>query len=322
MFGGVHLIRPDTRIDFMRIHRPLMMLSIAMVLASLLLVAFKGLNFGIDFRGGILMEVRTTEGPADLAKMREELSNLGLGEVYLQQFGSPQDVLIRLRQQEGGDAAQGAAVQKVKDSLGTAVDYRRTEVVGPKVGGELIWKAIYATLLALAGIAAYIWFRYEWQFGLNAILATFHDVITTVGLFSLLGLQFDLASVAAVLTIAGYSVNDTVVIYDRIREELKRYRKLPVSDIINQSINKTLARTTVTSGLTLLSVLSIALFGGEALRGFAIALIWGIVVGTYSTIFVASPMLIYMNLRGIRAKAAAQPAGQAADRAAAPAKPK
>jgi preprotein translocase subunit SecF len=318
MFGGIHLVRHDTRIDFMRIHRPLMILSILMVLASIGLIAFKGLNFGIDFRGGILMEVRTTEGPADLASMREKLTELGLGEVYLQQFGSPQDVLIRLRQQEGGDAAQGAAVQKVKDTLGATVEYRRTETVGPKVGSELITTAIYATLLALAGIAAYIWFRYEWQFGLNAILATFHDVITTVGLFALLGLQFDLVSVAAVLTIAGYSVNDTVVIYDRIREELKRYRKLPVSDIINQSINKTLARTTVTSGLTLLSVLAIALFGGEALRGFAIALIWGILIGTYSTIFVASPMLIYMNLRGIRAKAVAQPT----DQAAAPAKPK
>ena len=319
MFGGIHLVRHDTRIDFMRIHKPLMILSILLVLGSILLVATKGLNYGIDFKGGILMEVRTS-GPADLAGMRETLSNLGLGEVSLQQFGSPQDVLIRLRQQEGGDAAQGAAVQKVKDTLGTTVEYRRTEVVGPKVGGELIWKAIYATLLALVGIAAYIWFRYEWQFGLNAILATFHDVITTVGMFSLLGLQFDLASVAAVLTIAGYSVNDTVVIYDRIRDELRRYKKLPVSDIINQSINKTLARTTVTSGLTLLSVLAIALFGGEALRGFAIALIWGILIGTYSTIFVASPMLIYMNLRGIRAKAGAAPADTAP--ASAPAKPK
>ncbi|MGH6880479.1 protein translocase subunit SecF [Hypericibacter sp.] len=320
MFGGIHLVRHDTRIDFMRIHKPLMILSILLVLGSILLVATKGLNYGIDFRGGILMEVRTTDGPADLAGMREKLTELGLGEVYLQQFGSPQDVLIRLRQQEGGDAAQGAAVQKVKDTLGTTVEYRRTETVGPKVGSELITTAIYATLLALVGIAAYIWFRYEWQFGLNAILATFHDVITTVGMFSLLGLQFDLVSVAAVLTIAGYSVNDTVVIYDRIRDELRRYKKLPISDIINQSINKTLARTTVTSGLTLLSVLAIALFGGEALRGFAIALIWGILIGTYSTIFVASPMLIYMNLRGIRAKAVTAPADPAA--ASAPAKPK
>jgi preprotein translocase SecF subunit len=318
MFGGIHLVRHDTRIDFMRIHRPLMILSILMVLASVVLVATKGLNYGIDFKGGILMEVRTS-GPADLAGMRETLSNLGLGEVSLQQFGSPQDVLVRLPEQEGGDAAQGAAVQKVKDTLGTTVEYRRTEVVGPKVGGELIWKAVYATLLALAGIAAYIWFRYEWHFGLNAILATFHDVITTVGLFSLLGLQFDLASVAAVLTIAGYSVNDTVVIYDRIRDELKRYRKLPVSDIINQSINKTLARTTVTSGLTLLSVLAIALWGGEALRSFAIALVWGIAIGTYSTIFVASPMLIYSNLRGLRAKATGTPADQAVS---VPVKPK
>jgi preprotein translocase SecF subunit len=320
MFGGFHLIRHDTRIDFMRIHRPLMVFSILMVLGSIGLVIFKGLDFGIDFRGGILMEVRTS-GPADLASMRETLSNLDLGEVELQQFGSPEDVLIRLQQQEGGDAAQGAAVQKVKDTLGSSAQYRRTEVVGPKVGTELIWKAIYATLLAMAGIAAYIWFRYEWQFGLNAILATFHDVITTVGLFSLLGLQFDLASVAAVLTIAGYSVNDTVVIYDRIREELRRYRKMPVNDLINQSINKTLARTTVTSGLTLLSVLSIALFGGETLRGFAIALIWGIVIGTYSTIFVASPMLIYTNLRSIRGRIAGAPADQA-PASASPAKPK
>lgn len=299
MFKPLHLVPPDVNIDFMRFHRPLFTLSIVMVVGSILLIAFKGLNFGIDFRGGILMEVRA-EQAIDLAQMRSQLSGLGVGDVALQEFGGANGVLVRM-ENPGGDAqTQAAVVEKVKAALGGGYDYRRTEFVGPKVGAELIRSAVWGVIIALLGIMAYIWFRYEWQFAINAIVALLHDTITTVGLFSLLGLQFDLASVAAVLTIAGYSVNDTVVIYDRIRDELKRYKKMPLVELINHSINKTLSRTTVTSGLTLLSVLAIALFGGEVLRGFAIALIWGIVVGTYSTIFVASPMLIYMNLRRIR----------------------
>ncbi len=297
MLRPIRLISLEPRIDFMRFHKPLFALSVVMVVGSILLVAFKGLNYGIDFTGGILIEAQSTRGPADLASMRSTVAGLGLGEVALQEFGSPSDVLIRVQQQEGGEQAQLRAADKVKEALGPGFQIRRTEFVGPKVGDELRWAAIKAFGIAMLGIMAYIWFRYEWQFSVNAILALFHDCITTLGLFSLLDLNFDLATVAAVLTIAGYSVNDTVVIYDRIRDELRKYKKMPLPQLINESVNKTLSRTVVTSGLTLLSVVALFAVGGEALRSFSAALIWGIVVGTYSTIFVASPLLMYMNLR-------------------------
>jgi len=328
MYRGLHIIPPDTRIDFMRYHKITFGLSVIMVVASILLIAFKGLNYGVDFAGGILIEVGT-QGPADLTAMRGKLSDLGLGEVSLQEFGTPDDVLIRLQHQEYTEAdrlaaleqlkkerpttpadelerqsfgradqvAQQSAIDKVRTTLGDSYDYRRTEFVGPKVGSELIHDAVLASILALLGIMLYVWFRYEWQFAINCIVALFHDCITTVGLFALFGLQFDLNIVAAVLTIAGFSVNDTVVIYDRIREELRRYKKMPLGELLSMSINRTLSRTTMTSGLAFLSVLAIFLFGGEVLRGLSIALMWGIIVGTYSTIYVASPMLIYMGLR-------------------------
>ncbi|MEX0698046.1 MAG: protein translocase subunit SecF [Dongiaceae bacterium] len=296
MFRGLHIVPPETRIDFMRLRVIAFVLSSLMVVGSIGLIAVKGLNFGIDFRGGILMEVKTP-GPADLASLRGQLSALGLGEVALQEFGAADAVLIRIQRQEGDETAQLRAVGQVKEALGDRLEYRRTEFVGPKVGRELIEDAVLAVVLALGGIAAYIWFRYEWQFGINAIVATFHDCITTVGLFALLGLEFNLTTVAAVLTIAGYSVNDTVVIYDRVREELRRYKKMPLYDLINMAVNKTLSRTVVTSGLTLLSVLALYGFGGEVLRGFSLAMIWGIVIGSYSTVFIATPLLLYMNLR-------------------------
>ena len=302
LFRPLHLVPPDTHINFMRIHRICFAFSLLITIASVASIVFKGFNFGIDFAGGIVLEVKAPTPTADLAGMRNILSGLGLGEVALQEFGAPDTVLVRIQRQdarpnENPEQAQQRAVAAVKSALGDKYEYRRTEFVGPKVGAELINTALLAVGLALLGIALYIWFRYEWQFGVNAIIATFHDCVTTCGLFSLLGLEFNLTTVAAVLTIAGYSVNDTVVVYDRIRAELRRYKKMPISDILNLSINKTLSRTTVTSGLTGLSVVALYLFGGEVLHGFSVAMIWGIVIGTYSTIFVASPMLIYMHLR-------------------------
>jgi len=328
MYRGIHLIPHDTRIDFMRYHKITFALSVVMVVGSILLIAFKGLNFGVDFAGGILMEV-TAPHPADLASLRSQVSGLGLGEASLQEFGKPETVLIRLQHQDytekdlaaaaeklkverkgiakdeldrlaptfADQEAQQRAIEAVKTALGPSYTYDRTEFVGPKVGSELIRDAIWATVLALIGIMMYVWFRYEWQFGVNCLVALFHDCITTVGLFALIGWQFDLNTVAAVLTIAGFSVNDTVVIYDRIREELRRYKKMPLGELLSMSINRTLSRTVMTSGLALLSVLAILFFGGEVLRGFSLAMSWGMVVGTYSTICVASPMLIYMNLR-------------------------
>ncbi len=307
MFRGLHIISHDTRIDFMRFHRLAFALSVAMVVGSILLIAFKGLNYGVDFAGGILIEAQT-QGPADLAQMRDELSGLDLGEVALQEFGQPDLVLIRLQMQEGDERAQSAAIAQVKEALGSDVEFRRQEYVGPKVGAELIQDAVLASVLAMLGIMAYVWFRYEWQFAVNCIIAIFHDCITTVGLFALLGLQFDLTIVAAVLTIAGFSVNDTVVIYDRIREELRRYKKMPIPELINLSINRTLSRTIMTSGLAFLAVLSILFFGGEVLRGFSVAMTWGVLIGSYSTVCVATPMLIYMNLRRSPEAEAAKPA--------------
>jgi preprotein translocase SecF subunit len=303
MIKPLRLFPDEPKVDFMRWHRPLAVLSMIMIVTSILFIVFKGLNFGIDFSGGILMEVRAQE-TVDLGELRSTVSGLGLGEVQLQQFGEPTDVLIRIQRQEGAEAEQLAAVDAVKAELGDTYEYRRTEFVGPKVGDELIESAIWAIVIALGGIMLYIWFRYEWQFSVNAIVALLHDCLTTVGLFALLGLDFNLATVAAVLTVAGYSVNDTVVIYDRIRTEMRRYKKMSMVDLINLSISRTLSRTTVTSGLTLLSVLALLVFGGEVLRGFSIALTWGIIVGTYSTIFVATPMLLYMNLRGVAVRMA------------------
>jgi len=299
MFKPLHIVPAGTRINFMRYHKITFLISLIMVLGSIVLFFTRGLNYGIDFEGGILMEVRSQQA-VQLADLREKLGSLGLGEVSLQQFGDANDVLVRVPlQSQSDEKAEQTAVQKIKDSLGPNWEYRRTETVGPKFGSELKSSTAWAFGLAMLGIMAYIWFRYEWQFGINALLALFHDVITTIGLFSLLHIEFNLTIVAAVLTIAGYSVNDTVVIYDRIRHDLKRYRKMPLSELINMSLNQTLSRTTVTSGLTLLSVLALYIFGGEVLHGFSVALIWGIVIGTYSTICVATPLLLYMNLRNI-----------------------
>ena len=316
MWKPIHLVPPNTRIDFMRWHRFTFILAVVMTLGSVALVAVKGLNFGIDFAGGILMEVRAPEAP-DLADVRHRLDGLDLGEVSLQSFGDPNTVLIRLPQQEGGEQAQQTAISKVRGELGDNWEYRRTETVGPKVGSELIKNAIIAAALAMAGIFVYVWIRYAWQFGMNALVAMIHDVVTTVGLFSLLGLQFDLATVAAILTVAGYSVNDKVVVFDRIRFEMRRYKTMSMGDIINLSVNETLSRTTVTAGLTLISVIALFLFGGEVLRGFAIALIWGIAIGTYSSICIAAAGLL--NLRHSRIRGddqGSKEAGQGATRGA------
>jgi preprotein translocase SecF subunit len=315
MWKPLHLVPPNTRIDFMRWHRLTFTLAVIMTLASIGLLFTKGLNFGIDFAGGILMEVRAPQ-PPDLADMREHLRGLGIGEVSLQSFGDPNTVLIRLPQQAGGEQGQQTAISKVRTALGGNWEYRRTETVGPKVGAELVKNAILAASLAMAGIFFYVWIRYAWQFGMNALLAMVHDVVTTLGLFSLLGWQFDLATVAAVLTVAGYSVNDKVVVFDRIRFEMRRYKTMSMTDIVNLSVNETLSRTTVTAGLTLISVIALFLFGGEVLRGFAIALIWGIAIGTYSSICIAAAGLLNLRHSKIRGDDKAQEAGKGAPRGA------
>jgi len=290
------MIPADTTIDFMGKRIIAFAFSAMLVLASIGLFAVQGLNLGIDFLGGILIEVKT-DGPADVGAMRSTLGQLGLGDVSLQEFGSPDVVLIRIQRQEGGDEAQQRAVTAVKDALGnTVVEYRRTETVGPTVGVELQEAAFIAVLAAIGAILVYIWFRFEWQFGVAAVVALVHDVISTIGLFSLFQLEFNLATVAAILTIAGYSINDTVVVFDRVRENLRKYKRMPLPDLFNLSINSTLSRTIMTSFTTLLALFSLSLLGGEVIRGFSVALIWGIVVGTYSSIALAVPLLLYLKV--------------------------
>jgi preprotein translocase SecF subunit len=293
-------IPDNTRIPFVRYQYWAYAFSGALLLLTLILLPTKGLNFGVDFRGGILIEVGMP-GPADLATMRATLDDLGLGEVALQEFGGPTNVLIRIERQPGGEAGQLAAVSKVKAALaerfGQDISYRRVEFVGPKVSGDLLWAGTQASLYALIAILVYIWFRFEWQFAIGAVVATLHDTVTTVGMYSLFGLEFNLTSIAAILTIVGYSVNDTVVIYDRMRENLRRYKAMPLPELIDRSINETLARTLMTSLTTLLAVLALVVAGGPVIRGFTIAMIWGILVGTFSSIYVASPMVLHLNLR-------------------------
>ncbi len=295
-FRPLIIIRHIPNIDFMGLHKLGFAFSALLTLGSIVLFLVQGLNYGIDFSGGTLIEART-QGPADLAPMRSTLDSLGLGEVSLQGFGSPDDVLIRVARQPGDDQAQMQAVEKVKAALPSGIDYRRIEVVGPKVGGELIQAGVIATVLALVAIALYVWLRFEWQFGVGAMLSTLHDTITTVGLFSLLQIEFNLTTLAAILTIAGYSVNDTVVIYDRMRETLRKYKTMDFRTLINKSLNETLSRTILTVSTTTLAVLSLLIFGGEVLRGFSIAMLWGIVVGTYSSLFIAAPILYYIRPR-------------------------
>jgi preprotein translocase subunit SecF len=270
-------------------------------LISLVLLPIKGLNFGIDFQGGTMIEVRMPGDAADLAGMRATLGTLGLGEVALQEFGTPTDVLIRIERQEGDDEVQLAAVNLVKGALGEAygedVSYRRVEFVGPKVSGELLWAGTQAVLFALIAILIYIWFRFEWQFGVGAVVALIHDVVLTLGIFSLLGLEFNLATVAAILTIIGYSLNDTVVVYDRVRENLRRYKSLSMPALLDRSLNDTLARTLMTSLTTLIALGALFVVGGPVIRDFTFAMMWGVVIGTYSSIFIATPLLLQLHVR-------------------------
>ena len=269
--------------------------SVLLILTSIGIYFSKGLNFGIDFKGGILMEVRTPQ-IADISDLREKLSGLGLGEVSIQKFGKPTDVLIRIQRRDGNDEAQQVTVDAVKIALGTNVDYRRTEFVGPKVSEELLWNGIMAVIFAISAILIYVWFRFEWQFGVGAIIALSHDVLSTIGLFSLISHEFNLATVAAVLTIAGYSINDTVVVYDRVRENIRKFKVVEFSELLNLSINQTLSRTVMTSLTTLLALISLYCLGGEVIRDFALAMIWGVLIGTYSSICLAVPLLIYMQI--------------------------
>ena len=293
----LRIVPDDTKFDFMRFRRISFPVSALMSILAISLYFFHGLNFGIDFKGGTLIEIQTKAGDADLAKMRSTLSGLGLGEVQLQQFGAPNDVLIRVAEQPGGDAAQQEAVTKVRGALGTDYDYRRVEVVGPRVSGELLSYGVVGLGLAIFCILIYLWFRFEWQFALGAMIANVHDIVLTIGFMSVTQIDFDLTSIAALLTILGYSLNDTVVIYDRIREMLRRYKKLPMPDLLNASVNQTLSRSVITHVTVSLALLALLLFGGQAIHSFTATMMFGVVlVGTYTSVFIASPILIYLGV--------------------------
>jgi preprotein translocase subunit SecF len=292
---GLNLVPAGINLAFITRRKLFFIFSILLILGSLGTLVSKGLNYGIDFKGGIMIEIKTPQA-ADIGSMRQTLGALGLGEITLQEFGEPNDVLIHIQRQQGDEKAQMAAVGKIKSVLGENVEYRRTEFVGPKVSDELFWDGILAVSLAIGAILVYIWFRFEWQFGLGAVFALSHDVISTIGIFSLLGLEFNLTTVAAVLTIAGYSINDTVVVFDRVRENLRKYKKMPLPELLNNSINETLSRTVITSVTTLLALLSLYFLGGTVIRDFSFAMIWGVLIGTYSSICLAVPLLLYMKV--------------------------
>jgi preprotein translocase subunit SecF len=304
----LRIVPDDTKFDFMRFRRISFPMSAMLSIAAIALFFFHGLNFGIDFIGGTLMEVQTKAGPADLAKMRSTIGSLQLGEFQLQQFGAPDDVLIRISQQPGGDEAQQAAVQKVRDALGDEVNYRRVEVVGPSVSTELLAYGTIGLVLAIVAILIYLWFRFEWQFALGAMIANVHDLVLTVGFMSLTGIDFDLTSIAALLTILGYSLNDTVVIYDRIREMLRRYKRMSMPELLNASVNATLSRSIVTHVTVAMSLLALLLFGGQAIHSFTATMMFGVVlVGTYTSVFIASPILIYLGVGRGRIGGAEEP---------------
>lgn len=295
----VHFFSHKTRINFIGTRWLGFGISIAFSLISFFVLATHGLNWGIDFTGGVLIELRT-EQPADLGKLRAALDGKGLGEVTLQNYGSDlHNVMIRIQVPEG--ANQNVLVQKSKDLITAAVpgkiDYRNIDYVGATVGHELVRSGVLATIFACLAIMAYVWFRFEWQFGIGTLLALVHDTIMVIGFYALSRFDFGLNAVAAVLTIIGYSMNDSVVIYDRIRENMRKYKKMPFNELLNQSMNETLARTVLTSSTTLLAALALAIFGGEVIRGFSWSLVFGIVVGTYSSIYISAPTLIYLKIR-------------------------
>tara|TARA_B100001248_G_scaffold69766_1_gene49321 strand:+ start:127 stop:1032 length:906 start_codon:yes stop_codon:yes gene_type:complete len=283
-------------INFVSQFKKANIISIILFTLSILLVFFKGLNYGIDFKGGTLIELRT-EKSIKASSIRDTLSSMNLGDVNVKKFGKDGDYLIKVEQKESNNNELIPEIKKkLTDNLNAEIDFRRVENVGPKVSAELLESSIIAISLALAAMLFYIWIRFEWQFSVGSIIALFHDVVITLGIFSLLSLEINLSIIAAVLTIVGYSMNDTVVIYDRIRENLFKYTKISISDIANLSINETLARTIITSVTTLLALVSIYTLGGEILRGFSFAMILGVIIGTYSSIFVASPILKFFKV--------------------------
>ncbi len=286
-----------TKIKFNKYYKNFNIVSFCLIGVSLILLIIKGLNYGIDFKGGTLIEIRTTNDSINISKIRDGFNNLNLGDVSVKNFGKENDYIVKFEKKNLNNPNFISDLKlKLSSSIGDEFDFRRVENVGPKVSAELLKSGIIAIALSLTAMLIYIWIRFEWQFSLGAIVALFHDVFITLGFFSLFSLEINLSIIAAVLTIVGYSMNDTVVIFDRVRENLKKYSDIKIFDLTNLSINETLSRTLITSVTTLLALLSIYLFGGEILKGFSLAMILGVIIGTYSSIFIANPILVYLNV--------------------------
>jgi len=283
-------------INFNKFYKLFNLISVSIVVASVLLLFFKGLNFGVDFKGGTLIELRSNDKSINVTTLRKSFNKMNLGDFNVKKFGNENDFLIKIEKKDTSASAIEVIKKDLISSLGESFNFRRVENVGPKVSSELLKSGIIAIALSLAAMLFYIWIRFEWQFSLGAILALFHDVIITLGLFSLFSLEINLSIVAAVLTIVGYSMNDTVVIYDRVRENLKKFSDIKIYELTNISINETLSRTIITSATTLLALVSIYLFGGEILKGFSLAMIMGVVFGTYSSIYIANPILVKLRV--------------------------
>jgi preprotein translocase subunit SecF len=293
----LRLVPDNTKFPFMRFRRISFPISAILSILSIVLFAAWGMNVGIDFKGGTLIELKAKQGVADLADLRSKSGTFGFGEIELQNFGSPQEVLVRVALQSGGEQAQQQVVSKFRQTFEEKYEFRRVEAVGPRVAAELVQNGMLGVLVAILAIWMYLWFRFEWQFAVGAVIATMHDIVLTVGFFAMLQIQFDMTSIAAILTIIGYSLNDTVVVYDRIRELLRKYKKMPLEELLDLSINSTLSRTVITSVTTILALIALSIFGGAAIEGFAWAMLFGVVVGTYSSIFVAAPIMIYLGLK-------------------------
>jgi preprotein translocase subunit SecF len=293
----LRLAPENTKFPFMRFRRVSYPLSATLSIIAVLLFVFVHMNFGIDFAGGTVIELRAKGGSAEVGTLRTLAEKLNLGEIEVQAFGNKSDATMRFGLQPGGDVAQQAAVERVRAAVENDYELRRVEVVGPRVSNELVQSGTLGVVLSIIAVLGYLWFRFEWQFAVSAVIATMHDLLLTVGFFALTQLEFNTTSIAAILTIVGYSLNETVVVLDRIREMMRKYKKMSTTHIIDMSINAVLPRTIMTATTVFLALLSLAIFGGQVIRSFSLAMIWGIVVATYSSVFICSPMLIYLGLR-------------------------
>jgi preprotein translocase subunit SecF len=293
----LRLAPENTKFGFMRFRRISYPFSALMSLLAVFMFLHQGMNFGIDFSGGTLVELRAKSGKADIAMLRDIGEHLDLGDVEVQGFGTDADVTVRIGLQPGGDAAQPAAVNRLREAIGEDYEVRRVEIVGPRVSGELVQSGTLGICLSLLAVLSYLWFRFEWQFAVGAVIATMHDLLLTVGFFSITQLEFNTTSIAAILTIIGYSLNETVVVLDRIREMMRKYKRMPIADLIDISINAVLPRTIMTATTVFLALLALIFFGGQVIKSFSLAMLWGVFVATYSSIFICSPILIYLGVR-------------------------